>query len=120
MLYLSSSLSHSPSIHLQIIPEPKLFPDDSSVIADRVGHFSDLLGSINVRVVSYGSIYHRHLTVDSQVSPLMTKEKVRGKLPEKKLSSLVHLFCNRFVLLYLAFLFCYTDTDVLDEMCYLE
>ncbi|XP_030839643.1 ganglioside-induced differentiation-associated protein 1 isoform X2 [Strongylocentrotus purpuratus] len=69
-------------VYVDTLPSdgPKLFPDDSSVMGDRVGHFSDLLGSINVRVVSYGSIFHRHLTVDSQVSPLMTKEKVRARI----------------------------------------
>ncbi|XP_054772545.2 ganglioside-induced differentiation-associated protein 1-like [Lytechinus pictus] len=82
---------------------PKLCPDGTTEYARKVKYYRDKIESINIPVVSFGSLYHRHLTVNAKAPSFFSKEQVKEKLAasEKHMASVqescpdLKVFLNR-------------------------
>eukprot|EP00057_Strongylocentrotus_purpuratus_P010933 XP_011665407.1 PREDICTED: ganglioside-induced differentiation-associated protein 1 [Strongylocentrotus purpuratus] len=70
--------------------KPKLCPDDSSDMSKKVGYYREKLESINVFAVSFGSLYHRHLTVNALAPNFISKDSIKERFTAvgKNLTSL--------------------------------
>ena len=63
-----------------MISEPRLCPEGNSEEAIQVRYFRDLLESLDIPVISFGSIYHREtLTTNCLAPSFVSKKMIEGK-----------------------------------------